>query len=531
MKPSIVINTCQLRDKVAAALEALRKCNDPPYLFNRGGVPVRLGGGEAGLEPMDDAALLAELAEAADWFRRDRSGSLMEAESPTSVIRAIRGRREHPFPVIEGITHAPFFTADGGLVITAGYHQAPRVYLSLEPRLAAALASRSFKPAPAAAELADACGLLAELFFDFPFIDLASCAHAVALTLLPFVRLMIAGPTPNHAVSAPPRGEGTGKGLLIQTACAPALGEISASPETGNQEELRKTLLAAVIENAPVVWFDNVRGEVSSGVLAAILTSNNWADRVLGKSKRFRGRVLSTWCVAGNALRFSREIARRTVLIELDAAMPCAWTRTGFRHELPAWALENRARLIAACVTLVHHWIAVGRPPGKRVLGSFEAWSRVMGGILEAAGIGGFLANMAQESDEHDRETDRWQPFIDAWWRRHGETPATPGVLLPFAESVLPDDGRSERSRATRLGLLLAERVRATFEVESCTGAYVHIVRAQARRSGGRSDPGFALRRLSKHGEKVREVGGEPAAGSTSMHSFEERPENPVTAR
>ena len=135
------------------------------------------------------------------------------------------------------------------------------------------------------------------------------------------------------------------------------------------------------------------------------------------------------------------------MLIELDANMPQAWTRTGFRHELPRWALENRASLIRACVILVQHWIAQGRPAGKRTLGSYEDWSRVIGGILEAAGIKGFLDNMDERAEETDREAQRWAPFVTEWWTKFGERPVTAQDLLPLAlGGIIADDGKSERS-------------------------------------------------------------------------------------
>src|ERR1700716_716715 len=70
-RPEIMVNTGQLRDKVNLALKALQAANDPPALFSRGGIPARVrnNGNSAELEALDDAGLLAELSEAADWKR------------------------------------------------------------------------------------------------------------------------------------------------------------------------------------------------------------------------------------------------------------------------------------------------------------------------------------------------------------------------------------------------------------------------------------------------------------------------------
>jgi hypothetical protein len=86
--------------------------------------------------------------------------------------------------------------------------------------------------------------MLDELFCDFPFADeVASRAHATGLALLPFVRRMIIGPTPIHAVTAPPDAAGTGKGLLVQCACLPGIGEVPFTPEIGQQKSSEKNFL------------------------------------------------------------------------------------------------------------------------------------------------------------------------------------------------------------------------------------------------------------------------------------------------
>jgi hypothetical protein len=522
--PVIYVDRGQLRDKVAQALDAMQQRNNPPAFFSRGGILVRLQEETHELEALDNNSLLAELTEAADWLKHTKNGEA-DADPPANVISAILGARRLPLPRIDSVARAPFFSREGKLVVQPGYHPDARVYLTLDAPLASELSNQPYPETPTAADVTWARSMLDELFCDFPFADVASNAHAKALTLLPFIRLMIDGPTPNHAVNAPMRGEGTGKGLLIQTACVPALGEVDASPETREDEEMRKVLGAAVLENAPIVWFDNVRGEVKSGVLAAVLTARNWIDRILGKSKRFRGCVLTTWCLAGNGLRFSREIARRTTMIKLDANMPHAWKRTGFRHDLPTWALANRAILIRACIILVQNWIARGRPAGSRVLGSYENWARVMGGILDAAGIEGFLENRDEESAETDREAQRWNPFIERWWRTYQGRAVTAKDLLQFAGDVLPDEGE-ERSRLTRLGALLTQRVDATYEIDSNTTCYLKIVRAEVERRAGGDHRGYALQAVLKTLIKVGEVGGEAKNPKKPTETKENLPAN-----
>ena len=51
---------------------------------------------------------------------------------------------------------------------------------------------------------------------------------------------------------------------------------------------------------------------------------------------------------------------------------------------------------------MVQNWIAQGKPIGTRIKGSYESYSQVMGGILEAAEIIGFLTNADRVYAEAD---------------------------------------------------------------------------------------------------------------------------------
>jgi hypothetical protein len=533
-RPEIFVDRGQLRDKVGKALDALGKKNDPPLLFCRGGILTRLrdNGDVVELEALDDAALLSELSEAANWYRYSRNDEATDADPPANVAKALRGSRQFPFPLIDAVVRAPFFTPDGSLITTSGYHAAARVYVALDSALATQLDAQPLPERPTPEDVTSARALLQdELFCNFPFEDTASKAHAVALTLLPFVRKMIDGPTPNHAVTAPTRGEGTGKGLLVQAACAAALGEIATIPETNDNDELKKFLLAILIEGAPIVLLDNRKHEINSGVLAAVLTARHWQDRILGKTKTARPTVLTTWVITGNAIRVSGEIGRRTIWIRLNANVPEPWKRAGFKHELPRWAHEHRAELIRACIILVNNWISLGRPDGKQTLGSYEDWARVIGGILEAGGIMGFLAEPEKSADDSNEDARRWNPFVERWWERHAAKGVLPKDLIEFAAELVPETEKStDRSRVTRLGNLLSKSVRQVFAVEN-VDSYLKIVRAEVERDKGGTRRGYALNRSPKTDIEVGEVGGTAELVKNPAETKENFPANPAHER
>jgi hypothetical protein len=165
------------------------------------------------------------------------------------------------------------------------------------------------------------------------------------------------------------------------------------------------------------------------------------------------------WIVTGNNLQMSNEIVRRTVRIRLDALMEDPSTRDNFRHpSLSEWVIENRSDLVWAALILIQNWIATGKASfAERTLGSFERWAQVIGGIMQAADISGFLQGRDALRADADEETAQWKDFVGAWHRTHGDKSLSTAELFDLAKTHLDGvlgDG-DERSQRTRLGKVL----------------------------------------------------------------------------
>ncbi len=266
---------------------------------------------------------------------------------------------------------------------------------------------------------------------------------------------------PLHVVDAPTPG--TGKGLLAQAIVFVSTGAYpGVVSEKDNNEELRKTITALLLEGASAVLIDNVTRRLGQVSLAALLTARTWRDRLLGKSKTVEVPNRTLWIVTGNNVAMNDEMARRSVRIRLDAGVEEPWHRQGFRHDpLLEWADEHRGELVWAALVLVANWLARGAEPfTERTLGSFEPWARVVGGVLRDAGIEGFLQGRERMHSEADRDSASWAALFDVWWREYGDRPMTAGELLAVAEDALPEvvGNGSDRSRLTRLGLALGRK-------------------------------------------------------------------------
>jgi len=430
------INTkgSDLSRKVDEAWAALIAANDAdePRVMVRGNELVRLT--ERGeLEPFGPDSLKDELSRVADFGGMTKEGGWQGKEPPTQVVKSLLARDSSEYegaPRVDRVVDTPVVGADGSLVSQPGHHPASRLYYRPADDLA------NVRPAVVdhLGDLEDARTLLLDdLLGDFGFRDQASRANALGLLLLPFVREFIGdSPTPMHTIIAPERG--TGKTLLAQTALLPGCGLVPMTTASRNNgDEWRKSLTASLLRGSRAIIFDNVNDALASSDLASVLTTGIWRDRILGASREVTLPVRNAWVATGNNMALSEELARRAVPIFLDPGEvnPAKRPKSEFRHpDLIGWTRANRPEYVEAALTLIQHWldgevvmdgagafdrVSSSRFATDRTLGSFEMWAEVVGGILKAADVPDFLANLDQLDAEVNEETHEVTEFLAAW--------------------------------------------------------------------------------------------------------------------
>jgi putative DNA primase/helicase len=457
-----------LRIVTSEAWTAIQQANESsPQFFRHGGIPIRLELDDDGtLFPCTLTAdrLRHVLARVANWYRdcrvKDGDGAgesvRVIVPPPKDVVRDVLATPEPRLPVLRRIVEAPVFAPDGTLQTTPGYHPRSRTYYA--PRKGFSLPPvaehPSFDDVRRARDL-----LLGEVFRDFSFVSKADRAHAAALSLQPFCRDFIDGPTPLHLIEAP--CEGSGKGLLADVCLMPAMGRRYGALAPGrSEEEWRKSITAALREGHEALWIDNITQPLDSGTLAAALTAIIWEDRLLGLSKTIRVPVRCVWLATANNPVLSRELTRRSVRIRIDPRVDRPWLRQGFHHEdLRAWVQEHRADLVWAALTLVSAWLSAGRPhPDMKPLGSYEGWLQVIGGILRVAEIQGFLSNLQDFYAVANTEVAAMGAFVQKWWREFPEIPVIAKDLLPLAITFpgLGIEGMNALGQCQSLGKKLA---------------------------------------------------------------------------
>lgn len=463
-----------LRDAWRALLRANAK--GQPQLYTTAGKLTRIERSEQGamIRPYNENNVRHGLIHAATWMTKRKAtphdGDTVDgwievnAETvPREIPGLVLSNPVESLPIVEQVVYGPTFDKHGALLEAPGYHPSAFRWYEAEAPL---------ELVPMTVD--ESVALLYDWLADFPFDDggdnvtegRASRANAIALFLLPFVRDMVGDITPLHVFEA--GSPGTGKTLLTECLLLGSMGRtpsMQALPE--KEDEIHKVLSAMLFAGRQAIVFDNIKSAIRSASLESAITAKHYEARVLGLSQTVQVPVRSVWALVANNPQMGEDIIRRSVRVRLVRLKP--FRREDARHaDIAQWTAENRARLVSAAITLVQHWIDSGQPAGSETLAGFERWARVIGGILSAAGIEGFMENAAALRRMADPMSEEWAVFADKWFDHNGGEMMTASDLLDLADrhGLLAEvtEGKSDRVIA------FGRRLRA--KVDNVLGKY-----------------------------------------------------------
>ena len=215
---------------------------------------------------------------------------------------------------------------------------------------------------------------------------------------------------------------GSGKSLLAELALRVVHGRAGRATLWEKQTDFKKELDSAALDFAPFLFFDNLTGFLKNDLLDAWLTAPDWDGRILGTKERFSVPLRAATFVTGNNLRWSDDLKRRTLVVDLFP------TQTSSDRELPAdaeimtskWLGQDdvRADLLSCLYALVRnfydpHGIHVKHEPCKR-LASFEDWSDVVPRIVAAHAFGDPLRKPTLPDAGNNEEEDRAATVVAA---------------------------------------------------------------------------------------------------------------------
>jgi hypothetical protein len=116
--------------------------------------------------------------------------------------------------------------------------------------------------------------------------------------------------------------------------------------------------------------------------------------------------------------------------------------------------------LLWAVLTLIRHWVGMGRPQGDQPMGSYESWAEVMGGILKAAGIPGFLENRQEVYRQAQSNAEVIKVLVERWWQEYRNQRLDVSKLFDLAKrhKLLTElrAGRTDQGARVALGRMLS---------------------------------------------------------------------------
>jgi hypothetical protein len=376
------------------------------------------GTGTAKLEILDKSQLFVALTDIVKFYIEGPGGTRRQVPATNDIVTYFTGINTDrvPLPIIERVVKHPIFTSEGRFVSKSGYDAETCTFIDIPFKLPPVNGS------PTDAEVDKAYGLLFDdVFVDFPFQDgedldgMSSKSNLLAMIMQPFVRDFLgSAATPLYVINKPVAGAGSGKLMdcvsIIQTGEA-----VQTSQFTGNEEENAKVITSRLMADpASIMFFDNVNVKVNSGSLASAITSGMYSARILGVSKELKVQMQGIWAMSGIAMTFSTELARRVAPIWLVPAEAKPEDRHNFKHnDILAWVEEHRPELVWAICTIIQAWVDDGMPNWRLPpIGSFERWSRILGGILDSLRHEGFMANAGDFRRDTSYESDADLEFI-----------------------------------------------------------------------------------------------------------------------
>jgi hypothetical protein len=307
-------------------------------------------------------------------------------------------------------------------------------------------------------------GLLSEFCFHKEDTERSiSIVLAAALTL--FGRHLLPPEVMRPAFLITANSEGAGKSLLAKIMQLPTLGLTGVRTAPATDEEMAKAILAKIIGGGSALFLDNVKGQLSSPSLEALITSPNFEGRILGRSKEISLPHSLTCFITGNGLEISPDLRRRCLHIDLFLSEIRAEDRKIVRNLEDSSLLQERPKMLQALNALVQLWVEKGRPVANILNQTFVPWSSVIGGILESNGfVSPFTANAFGASgdlDTRDIETliglmivghpYRFAELIDIC-QEHG-----------LFSGVIPDEGVLDPGGRSQMGKLFRKFVGRLF--------------------------------------------------------------------
>jgi hypothetical protein len=195
---------------------------------------------------------------------------------------------------------------------------------------------------------------------------------------------------------------GVGKSLAAQGLAILKDG-LQASPTSveGGSKEIENQIASELNDGRTVVYLDNLKGSLDLPVIEANVTAKDVGFRIFHHQKKLRRPNDILWLCTTNDANPSDDMLSRCVHVRLHyEGVPDSHPFATTEHELTGFLQNQRSGILAELAGMVVRWLDAGRPMAPAP-SRFAVFGQVIGSVLAANGLRGFLTNTAVEVREH----------------------------------------------------------------------------------------------------------------------------------
>jgi hypothetical protein len=277
-----------------------------------------------------------------------------------------------------------------------------------------------------------------------------------------------------------------------------------------------------------------VRERIESMILEQNVLSPVLSFRILGKSATVERPNTYLWMITSNLTAGTTDFISRAVPIRLYFEGDPKTRR--FAGDPLTYASRHRLEILGELAGMVLRWVQQGRASGAHQH-RCARWAAVIGGILDAAGVGDlFLANAEEAEAEMDQglldlatlaeyvvshNKSELYGMSGTSVSSRGKT-AADWVHVAAASQILQDklDKRNAKSTATTVGKFLGGKLDRTVVIETGTGSGTATLR---RREAGAGQKLYwfevAIRSSAGDGRSVSKVAGTVASSCSTAEN------------
>jgi hypothetical protein len=327
--------------------------------------------------------LRLRMARAAKFARYDaRSKTEVPKDPPLELASALGSAvGMWRFPTLLAVVEAPTMRPDGTILDRPGYDIETGLFF--DP---GSVTFPEIPPSPTKEDARRALHQLHDVIREFTFVDKAAKAVALAGMLTMLVRRSLRT-APLFIVDAPVMA--SGKTLLAEIIGITATDRtLPAMSYTGDENEERKRITAALACGDPAILIDNISHPLKGDALCAVLTQEIWKDRILGASQIITLPTCTTWFATGNNITVAGDMSTRVLICRIDPECERPEEREFERPDLRGYVRAQRGELVKASLTILRAYVSAGRPKQNiKPFGRFEEWSDLVRSALVWLGV------------------------------------------------------------------------------------------------------------------------------------------------